>query len=98
MLGMTNNQNDTALHKAVQHNHVEVVQKLTKNDPDFAYTANDVGETPLYMAVERGFQNLVARILGTCTAVTYQGPDGTTALHAAVYGNDEGTLLIHCLD
>lgn len=81
-------QNDTALYGAERHDHIAVVSKSTKDDPDFVYAENDAGETPLYMALERGFKNMVAQILGTCTAAIYQGPDGRTALRAAVYYND----------
>lgn len=90
-------QNDTALHGAERHDHIAVVSKSTKDDPDFVYAENDAGETPLYMALERGFKNMVAQILGTCTAAIYQGPDGRTALRAAVYYNDKGGVFFRCL-
>ncbi|CAK7327185.1 unnamed protein product [Dovyalis caffra] len=73
MLRMTNKQNGTALHEAVRHNHIAVVRKLTEDDPDFAYAANDAGETPLYMVVEREFRNL-AQIIRNFHSSHLSGP------------------------
>ncbi|KAM1587644.1 hypothetical protein ACFX10_026774 [Malus domestica] len=54
LIRKTNNKKDTALHEAVLFNYFGVVEILTKEDPEFSYSANDAGETPLYLAVERG--------------------------------------------
>ena len=94
MLRIINIEKDTALHEAVRYNHLEVVKLLTKEDPEFSYSANDVGETPLYMAVERNFRELVFEILVTCSLPVFGGPQGRTALHAAVIWNDEGTAFL----
>ena len=64
---------------------------LTEADPDFSYSANDAGETPLYMAAERQFPDLVSEILGTCRSPAHSGPLGRTILHAAVIWDDIGT-------
>ncbi|XP_062010765.1 uncharacterized protein LOC133727159 [Rosa rugosa] len=84
-----NEEKNTALHEAVRFNHLDVVKILTREDPDFRYSANDAGETPLYIAAERGYYDLVSEILHTCTNSSYQGPVGLTALHAAAIYNDE---------
>ena len=89
MLKMTNIEKNTAFHDAIRYNHLEVVKLLIKVDPDFSYLPNDVGETPLYMAVERKFQDLVYEILSNCSSPAFDGPLGRTALHAAVILNDE---------
>nr|XP_023920542.1 ankyrin-1-like [Quercus suber] len=94
MLRMTNVVKDTALHEAVRYNHHEVVKLLLAEDPDFSYSANDAGETPLYMAAERKFPNLVSEILCTCSSPAYGGPLGRTVLHAAVIWDDEGTIYL----
>ncbi|PRQ19101.1 putative ankyrin repeat-containing domain, PGG domain, protein accelerated cell death 6 [Rosa chinensis] len=87
-----NEEKNTALHEAVRFNHLDVVKILTGEDPEFLYSANDAGETPVYMAAERGYRRLVFEILDTCTSSSYQGPDGLTALHvAAAYGYDQIT-------
>ncbi|CAL9026109.1 unnamed protein product [Prunus brigantina] len=88
----TDKEKDTALHFAVRFNHFRVVKILTKEDPDFSYSANDAGETPLYLAAERKYGVLFSQILSTCTDPNYQGPNGRTALHAAViYGDKKMT-------
>ncbi|XP_034225683.1 protein ACCELERATED CELL DEATH 6-like [Prunus dulcis] len=88
----TNNEKDTALHFAVRFNHFRVVEILTREDPDFSYSANDAGETPLYLAAERKYGVLFSEILSTCTDPNYQGLNGRTALHAAlIYGDKKMT-------
>ena len=84
MLKMTNKEKDTALHEAVRYNHLEVVELLISKDPNFSYSANNAGETPLYIAAERGFEDVLFQILDECKSPMHGGPLGRTALHAAV--------------
>ena len=94
LIRMTNKGKDTALHEAVRYEHYAVVRSLIQKDPKFTYGANDSGTTPLYMAAERGFTDLVKLIIDTSsTSPSYQGLMGRTALHAAVICNDEGSML-----
>ncbi|KAM5546973.1 hypothetical protein ABKV19_001478 [Rosa sericea] len=87
-----NEEKNTALHEAVRFNHLDVVKILTGKDLELLYSANDAGKTPLYMAAERGYDDLVFEMLGTCTNPSYEGPDGLTALHvAAAYGYEKIT-------
>ncbi|KAL6342709.1 hypothetical protein AAG906_013115 [Vitis piasezkii] len=90
IMRMTNEEENTALHEAVRYHHSEVVKSLTEEDPEFIYGANIAGYTLLYMAAERGFEDLVNLILGTCTSPSYSGMMGRTALHAAVIRNNQG--------
>ncbi|KAJ0100224.1 hypothetical protein Patl1_21620 [Pistacia atlantica] len=84
MLKMTNYENNTALHKSVRHDSFDVVKILTEEgDPDFHYSANNFGETPLYLAASRANDNMVIQILERCTTAAHEGPNGKTALHAA---------------
>nr|XP_011470866.1 PREDICTED: ankyrin repeat and protein kinase domain-containing protein 1-like [Fragaria vesca subsp. vesca] len=92
LIRRTNKEKNTALHEAVRFNHFDVVKKLTEEDPEFLYSANDAGETPLYIAAENRYRKSVFEILDTCTNPSYQGPDGLTALHiAASYGDEQIT-------
>ena len=90
MLEMPNKEKDTALHEAVRNNHLDVVKLLIEKGPGFSYSANDIGETPLYIAVERHFKDLVFEILQSCTSPAHGGPLGRTTLHAAVIWQDKG--------
>jgi prophage DNA circulation protein len=98
MLRMTNKEKDTALHEAVRFRHLKVVTLLIETDPNFSYSANDAGETPLYIAAERGFEDVVIEILDECKSPMHGGggPLGRTALHAAVIWGDkyEGTFYL----
>ena len=96
MLRMSNEEEDTALHEAVTYNHSEVVKLLIKEDPQFSYGANSEGNTPLYIAADRGFRDLVQVILDKFSSPAHTGIKGRTALHAAVILNDLG-MILHCL-
>ncbi|KAM5576098.1 hypothetical protein ABKV19_007126 [Rosa sericea] len=91
IISTTNEEGNTALHEAVRFNHFDVVKILTTQDDHLQIfnCANLAGETPLYLAAERGYRDLVFQILHSCTDLAYQGPNGRTALHAAVIRNDK---------
>lgn len=88
LLDMVNNAGDTALHEAARYNHPQVVETLINEDPSYPYGPNKDGKTPLYLAAEMGNGKVVSQMLDSCTSPAYQGPDGKTALHAAVFRND----------
>ena len=83
MIRMTNNEKNTALHEAVCHQNVDVVELLTKEDPDYQYSANNYGKTPLYMAADYRSSNMVLALFVNSTSVSHEGPNRKTALHAA---------------
>uniref|UniRef100_A0A6N2L0D6 PGG domain-containing protein n=1 Tax=Salix viminalis TaxID=40686 RepID=A0A6N2L0D6_SALVM len=95
MLRMTNGEGDTALHEAARNGRGHVVEILTKEDPDFSYSANVHGETPLYIAASFGRtpekDKVIDEILSKCISVDYGGPNGRTALHAAITTEDDET-------
>ncbi|KAG5224636.1 ankyrin repeat-containing protein [Salix suchowensis] len=97
MLRMTNGEGDTALHEAARNARSHMVGILTKEeDPDFSYSANVHGETPLYIAasVGRGPEQgkVIDKILRNCSEVDHVGPNGRTALHAAITARDHVTV------
>ena len=61
-----------------------MVQLLLDEDPSYSYRQNKRGETPLYIASARGYNDMVGTILCKCESPTFGGPDGRTALHAVV--------------
>ncbi|KAH9681268.1 ANK REP REGION domain-containing protein [Citrus sinensis] len=83
IIRMTNKEKNTALHEAVCHQNVDVVEILTKEDPDYPYSANNYGKTPLYMAAESRSSNMVLALLENSASMSHDGPNGKTALHAA---------------
>ena len=92
---MTNNEKDTALHEAVRGNHLAVVKRLIEEGPDFSYSRNDADETPLYIAVERNYEEVARHILDECKSPTHDGPLGRTTLHAAViWDDDDGNVYL----
>ncbi|KAK6929865.1 LOW QUALITY PROTEIN: PGG domain [Dillenia turbinata] len=92
MLRMTNKKKNTPLHEAMKTNSPILVSLLLTEDPEYSYEANAAGETPLYLAAERGFEDVVVEILKTCKVpLLDKGPDCRTALHAAVLSNTQGT-------
>ncbi|KAK6916067.1 PGG domain [Dillenia turbinata] len=89
LIRMTNKERDTALHEAVRSNHVRVAKLLVEADRDYSYFANKSGESPLYLAAERGSLDLVVLILDSCLSPSHEGPNGRTALHASVISNNK---------
>ncbi|OMP02715.1 hypothetical protein COLO4_10877 [Corchorus olitorius] len=89
---VVNKVKDSALHEAVKYGHIEVVKELVRRYGDFSYGVNDSSETPLYLAVERGFSEAVDQILEGCKSPAFHGPDERSALHAAVLRKDEGKI------
>ncbi|XP_057988962.1 ankyrin repeat-containing protein NPR4-like [Hevea brasiliensis] len=97
MLRMKNKNNDTALHEATrnrslhearQKRRLGVVKEILRNeepDDEYKYSANDCGETPLYLAADNGCGEIVLELLGSpkLKSLAYDGPNGKTALHAA---------------
>ncbi|XP_074357047.1 uncharacterized protein LOC141696820 isoform X3 [Apium graveolens] len=72
--------NDTALHLAVMEENVVIVKLLVEADPTHTHTQNNEGYTPMYIAVDDGFNEIVEIISTTCTAPSLNGPNGSTAL------------------
>ncbi|KAL7216952.1 hypothetical protein ACSBR1_028809 [Camellia fascicularis] len=75
---------NTVLHKAVRSHGIRVAKFLIKVDPGMAYLENNTGESPLYLAARDGMVKLMNHILMKARSSTYGGPDGQTALHAAI--------------
>ncbi|XP_074356769.1 uncharacterized protein LOC141696540 [Apium graveolens] len=72
--------NDTALHAAVMEENKDMVKLLVEADPTDVHTQNDGGRTPMYIAVEKEYNDIVELISATCTAPSLDGPDGGTVV------------------
>ncbi|KAM3381349.1 hypothetical protein P3S68_006922 [Capsicum galapagoense] len=89
---MTDASGDTALHKAVRSQHLDVVKLLVTEDSEFEFSPNHAQETPLYLASESGFHGALINILISCKKPTYAaGSSNRTPLHAAVIQEHKGT-------
>ncbi|PHT49113.1 hypothetical protein CQW23_13321 [Capsicum baccatum] len=65
LMRMTDENGDTALHKAVQSRHQDVARMLVKEDPDFEFPSNKFRETPLYLEAESGLHEALIEILNS---------------------------------
>ncbi|KAM3236440.1 serine/threonine-protein phosphatase 6 regulatory ankyrin repeat subunit B-like [Capsicum annuum] len=62
---MTDENGDTALHKAVQSRNQDVARMLVKEDPDFEFPSNKFWETPLYLEAESSLREALIEILNS---------------------------------
>ncbi|KAM1873766.1 hypothetical protein ACFX13_007566 [Malus domestica] len=83
-LRIGNKGNNTVLHEAARNGHAKVVEFLLKVDPKLACFENDNGESPLYLAARGDVLEIVDQILRSTPSSAHGGPEGETALHAAV--------------
>ncbi|XP_074356752.1 uncharacterized protein LOC141696521 [Apium graveolens] len=82
---------NTALHLATLNDNVAIVKLLVEADPNDSHVKNNEGRTPIYIAVEKGYKDIVKEICTTCTALSLDGPGGSaTALHALIQNIGQG--------
>ena len=74
---------NTALHLAVKHGHCDIVDLLIRNEPGLTSITNKAGESPLFLAMDRGFFEIALRILQT-RECSDGGRNNMNVLHAAV--------------
>lgn len=86
---------EISINGAVAFGHVSIVKLLLKADPSDTHIPNDEGKTPIYLAAENGYTDIVKVICTTCTALTLEGPSGsTTALHALIKNTQQGMICV----
>lgn len=81
---------NTALHLAVTNVHLAIAKLLVEADPSDRHFQNGNGDTPVYLAPKLGYNVIVKMICSTCKAPSLDGPQGTTALHAAIMKLPQG--------
>lgn len=84
LLRKRNLEKDTALHEAIRNDHYDIVKLLLTEDPELASFTNNALESPLILAVDRGFYKIALQIIETIPECSYMGRNGMNALHAAV--------------
>jgi ankyrin repeat protein len=85
LLRMVNVDKDTALHCTTRNDHFQSVKLLIEADPELSNLINNADESPLYLATSKGLENIAMLILNASPSSPHIGPNGITALHAAVY-------------
>ncbi|WVZ98734.1 hypothetical protein U9M48_044134 [Paspalum notatum var. saurae] len=98
MLRARNSEGATAMHEAIRNGHVAVLEQLMSADGLLAAVVDGKGFSPLYLAVALGRADMVGVLIaagsprdGVKSPAYYAGPDGQTALHAAVLVSEEMT-------
>ncbi|CAN6337530.1 unnamed protein product [Urochloa humidicola] len=92
-LRAANSGGETAMHEAVRNGHVHVLEKLMARDSALAQVVDGNGVSPLYLAVASNQAGMAGVLIREApdgvksSASFFCGPDGQTALHAAVYVN-----------
>ena len=81
---MVNLERDTALHIAVKYGNSEVVKELIKEDSKLAMYVNKVGESALFLAVDRQHYEIASHILSATPKCSLAGRHGMNVLHALV--------------
>ena len=84
LLRKRNLEKNTALHEAIRNDHYDIVEFLIREDPELASLTNNASESPLFLAVDRGFYKIALQIIETIPECSYMGRNGMNALHAAV--------------
>nr|XP_023872574.1 protein ACCELERATED CELL DEATH 6-like [Quercus suber] len=92
LLMITNERNETALHGAVRNGYNEIVKKLIEKCPSLTSLRNKDGESPLFIAVDRGFFDIATHILDIEECCEYKGSKGMNILHAAAIRIDKSNL------
>ncbi|KAF5196345.1 Ankyrin repeat-containing protein [Thalictrum thalictroides] len=98
LLTMVDEQGDTALHKAVLSHKLEAVRLLVDADPDFEYSSNISGDTPLMIAIREAQLNENKYDTGKIRKLLFMmqpnqikvctGENEWTLLHHAAYNGD----------
>ncbi|XP_072952164.1 protein ACCELERATED CELL DEATH 6-like [Typha angustifolia] len=97
----------TALHEAARNGHVEVAKELMSADPGLANMVDEEGISPLYWVAMAGSLPLLRAILPSSSTtpstassfpVSYAGPNGQTALHAAAFTQNNSEIAKELLE
>jgi len=90
-----NSDEETAMHEAVRNGHVLVLRRLMSRDSGLDEVVDGNRVSPLYLAVASNRADMVEILIGQSSnrTASYSGPDGQTALHAAVYVSTEMKMI-----
>ncbi|KAM0877185.1 hypothetical protein ACQ4PT_035680 [Festuca glaucescens] len=94
ILRVQNKRGETALHDAVRSGDGDMITLLMAEDPQLARVPLTEGASPLYLAVELGHDDIAQQLYEKDSALSYSGPDGRNALHAAVLKGKDITKML----
>ncbi|VAH68915.1 unnamed protein product [Triticum turgidum subsp. durum] len=83
LVRMQNELGETALHEAIRAGHMLTVAELMTADPFLARVPEN-GTSPLFLAVSLRHEEIARELYERDKKLSYSGPDGQNALHAAV--------------
>ncbi len=86
----SDNGEDSAILTACQLNKIEIVKKLIRKGA-YIDIQNKVGVTPLYIAAQKGYQQLVSYLISEGADITKKALNGKNAINAA---KDNGHVVI----
>ncbi|GAB4837358.1 hypothetical protein Ancab_039587 [Ancistrocladus abbreviatus] len=95
-IGMANKEGNTALHLAIQNGHEKVAWYLTRSLPETSQSLNMERISPLYLAIEARFQDLVRYMLSKISFGNYldRTLPNKSIVHAAIQAQDSGNFLL----
>ncbi|XP_038999183.1 protein ACCELERATED CELL DEATH 6-like [Hibiscus syriacus] len=83
LIRMVNSNKDTALHDAVRNGYHQVAELLIREDPELTLLTNGVGESPLFIALDKRHLHIAQHILEVAPDFSIDGRNGTNILHVA---------------
>lgn len=86
LLRKQNKRGETVLHEAIRSGNKDLVSLLLTEDSELARVPS-VGTSPLYLAILLGEFCTAVKLHEEDNQLSYSGPDGQNALHAAVIRN-----------
>ncbi|KAK7821279.1 ankyrin repeat-containing protein [Quercus suber] len=95
LLRMENLEKNTALHEAIKNDYYDIMQLLIKEDPGLTSLTNNAGESPLFLAVDRGFYKIAIHILEAVPKCSNVGRKSMNVLHAAVIRTQRNRTALH---
>jgi ankyrin repeat protein len=81
-----------ALHHAIRSGHRELALELTEAEPALSHAVNQYGESPMFIAVMRNYEDVFHKLLEIPNSA-HGGATGFNALHAAVRNGNLGESL-----
>lgn len=97
LLRIVNHEENTVLHEALIHHCKEVAKVLIEADPQAAYCPNKEGKTPLYLAAEAQYLDVVEIMEKEKPTTEERDSKVKPAIYGAILGRNKGILIQACI-